>query len=45
MNVNLSNLDISLREKRAEAIAALEDALDEVDGGEGLSAFVEGHGL
>lgn len=45
MNVNQSNLNISLREKREEALAALEDALDEVDSGEGLSTFVEGHGL
>lgn len=34
-----------VKEKRAEALVALEDALDEIDSGEGLSTFVEGHGL
>ena len=30
---------------RTEAIAELEEALGEIEGGEGLSTFVEGHGL
>lgn len=38
-------IDDNMEEKRAEAVAALEDALDEIKSGEGLSAFVEGHGL
>ena len=34
-----------MKEKRIEAIAELENALDEIKSGEGLSTFVEGHGL
>jgi len=34
-----------MKEKRIEAIASLENALDEIESGEGLSTFVEGHGL
>ena len=37
--------DDATRGKREVALAALEDALDEVDSGEGLSTFVEGYGL
>jgi len=36
---------MSLRGKRAAAISALEAALDEIQSGEGLLTFVEGHGL
>ena len=35
----------SLEEKRAEALVELEDALEEIGSGEGLSSFVEGHGI
>ena len=38
-------MDDILYEKRLEALAALEDALEEIEGGDGLSTFVEGHGL
>ena len=34
-----------MEEKRIEAIAELENALEEIESGEGLSTFVEGHGL
>ena len=34
-----------MKEKRIEAIAWLEEALAEIESGEGLSTFVEGHGL
>lgn len=34
-----------MNEKRIEAIAKLENALNELESGEGLSTFVEGHGL
>ena len=34
-----------MKEKRIEAIAELENALEEIESGEGLSTFVEGHGL
>lgn len=34
-----------MKEKRIEAIAGLENALEEIESGEGLSTFVEGHGL
>lgn len=34
-----------MKGKRAEALAGLEVALGEIEGGEGLSTFVEGHGL
>ena len=34
-----------MEEKRIAAIAELENALDEIESGEGLSTFVEGHGL
>ncbi len=38
-------VDDDMTEKRMEALARLEDALDEIKSGEGLSTFVEGHGL
>jgi len=38
-------IDDEMKNERAEAIAGLEDALDEIESGEGLSTFVEGHGL
>ncbi len=38
-------VDEDMTEKRMEAVARLEDALDEIKSGEGLSTFVEGHGL
>jgi len=38
-------IDDNMKEKRAEAVAGLEDALEEIESGEGLSTFVEGHGL
>ena len=34
-----------MEEKRRETIAELENALEEIESGEGLSTFVEGHGL
>ena len=34
-----------ITKERAEAVAGLEDALGEIEGGVGLSTFVEGHGL
>ena len=34
-----------MEEKRIAAIAELENALEEIESGEGLSTFVEGHGL
>ena len=34
-----------MNQKRIEAIAGLENALNEIESGEGLSTFVEGHGL
>ena len=34
-----------MKEKRIETIAELENALEEIESGEGLSTFVEGHGL
>ena len=34
-----------MKEQRMEAVAGLEAALDEIESGEGLSTFVEGHGL
>ena len=37
--------DDDIKEKRLEAIALLDDALEEIMSGEGLSTFVEGHGL
>ena len=37
--------DEDMEEKRIEAIAALENALEEIESGGGLSTFVEGHGL
>lgn len=33
-----------MNQKRIEAIAGLENALNEIESGEGLSTFVEGHG-
>lgn len=33
------------KEKRMEVLAGLEDALEEIESGEGLSTFVEGHGF
>jgi hypothetical protein len=38
-------MEDTLKEKRMEAVAGLEDALEEIESGEGLSTFVEGHGL
>ncbi len=38
-------MEDKLKEKRMEALAGLEDALEEIESGEGLSTFVEGHGL
>lgn len=35
----------TLEERRAEALVELEDALEEIESGEGLSTFVEGHGI
>ena len=35
----------TLEERRAEALVELEEALEEIEGGEGLSTFVEGHGI
>ena len=35
----------TLEEKRAEALVELEGALEEIESGEGLSTFVEGHGI
>ena len=34
-----------MKENRIETIAELENALEEIESGEGLSTFVEGHGL
>lgn len=34
-----------MKEKRIETIAELENALEGIESGEGLSTFVEGHGL
>ncbi len=34
-----------MEEKRRKTIAELENALEEIESGEGLSTFVEGHGL
>jgi len=34
-----------MKEKRIETIAKLQNALEEIESGEGLSTFVEGHGL
>lgn len=39
------NILHDMNEKRIEAIAKLENALNELESGEGLSTFVEGHGL
>ena len=38
-------IDEDIKEKRMEALAGLEEALEEIKNGEGLSTFVEGHGL
>ena len=38
-------IDEDIKEKRMEALAGLEEALEEIKSGEGLSTFVEGHGL
>ena len=38
-------MDDTLEERRAEALVELEDALEEIESGEGLSSFVEGHGI
>ena len=38
-------IDEDIKEKRMEALARLEEALEEIKSGEGLSTFVEGHGL
>lgn len=38
-------MDDTLEERRAEALVELEDALGEIESGEGLSSFVEGHGI
>ena len=38
-------IDDDLKEKRMEALAGLEEALEEIKSGEGLSTFVEGHGM
>jgi hypothetical protein len=35
----------TLEERRAEALVELEDALEEIESGEGLSTSVEGHGI
>ena len=35
----------SLEERRAETLVELEGALEEIESGEGLSMFVEGHGI
>lgn len=35
----------TLEERRAEALVDLEEALEEIESGEGLSMFVEGHGI
>lgn len=35
----------TLEERRAEALVELEGALGEIESGEGLSTFVEGHGI
>ena len=34
-----------MERERIEAVAGLETALEEIKSGEGLSTFVEGHGL
>ena len=34
-----------MEKERIEAVASLENALEEIKSGEGLSTFVEGHGL
>ena len=38
-------MDDLLEKERIEAVAGLETALEEIKSGEGLSTFVEGHGL
>ena len=38
-------IDEDIKEKRMEALAGLEEALEEIQNGEGLSTFVDGHGL
>ena len=38
-------IDEDIKEKRMEAFAGLEEALEEIKSGEGLSTFVEGHGM
>ena len=38
-------IDEDIKEKRMEVLARLEEALEEIKSGEGLSTFVEGHGL
>ena len=38
-------IDEDIKEKRMEALAGLEEALEESQNGEGLSTFVDGHGL
>ena len=38
-------VDDSLNEERTDALAELEAAIEELESGEGLSTFVEGHGL
>ena len=35
----------TLEERRAEVLVDLEEALEEIESGEGLSIFVEGHGI
>ena len=38
-------MDDTLEERRAEALVELEAAIEEIESGEGLSTFVEGHGI